>query len=64
MGFLEKINLIMKYNKGSMNKMVVILSRAPIDNITTLGTLMHMESSTHYAYKEEYIEDEDFKDVF
>jgi hypothetical protein len=41
-----------------------MLSRPPTPKIIALGTLMHMEPFTHDAYKEEYIEDEDFKEVF
>jgi hypothetical protein len=41
-----------------------MLSRPPTSNITTLGTLMHMDPLTHDAYKETYTEDEDFKEVF
>jgi hypothetical protein len=37
-----------------------MLLRPSTSNITTLGTLMHMEPFTHDAY----IEDEDFKEVF
>jgi hypothetical protein len=32
--------------------------------IIFFGTRMHIEPLTHDAYKEEYIEDEDFKKVF
>jgi len=41
-----------------------MLSRPPTSNIVDLGTLMHMEPFTHDAYREAYIEDEDFKEVF
>ena len=64
MGFLLKFHLIIKYKKGSTNKLADMLSWPPTSNITTLGTLMHMEPFSHDAYKEEYIEDEDFKEVF
>jgi hypothetical protein len=64
MGFLQQFHLIIKYKKGSTNKLVDMLSRPPTSKITTLGTLMHMEPFTHDAYKEAYIEDEDFKEVF
>ena len=64
MGFLQQFHLIIKYKKGSTNKLEYILSRITIDKITTLGTHMHIEPFTHDAYKEEYIEYEDFKEVF
>jgi hypothetical protein len=41
-----------------------MLSRPPTSNITTLGTLMHMEPFTHDAYKEAYMKDEYFKEAF
>jgi hypothetical protein len=64
MGFLQWFHFVIKYKKGSTNKLANMLSRPPTTNIIALGTLMHMESFTHYAYREEYIEDEDFKDLF
>jgi hypothetical protein len=41
-----------------------ILSSPPTSNITYLGPLMHMDPFTHDSYKEEYTEEEDFKEVF
>jgi hypothetical protein len=41
-----------------------MLSRPPTSNITTFITQMHMDHFTHDAYKEAYLEDEDFKEVF
>jgi hypothetical protein len=64
MGFLQQFHLVIKYKKGSTNKLADMLSQPPTSNITTLGTLMHMDPFTHDAYKEAYIEDEDFKEVF
>jgi hypothetical protein len=64
MGFLQQFHLVIKYKKGNTNKLADMLSRPPTSNITTLGTLMHMDPFTHDAYKEAYTEDEDFKEVF
>jgi hypothetical protein len=64
MGFFTQFQLVIKYKKGSTNKLVDMLSRPPTSKITTLGTLMHMEPLTHDAYKEAYVEDEEFKAVF
>ena len=64
MEFLQQLHLVIKYNKGITNKLDEIISRPPTSNITSLGTLMHMEPFTHDAYIEVYIEDEDFKEVF
>jgi hypothetical protein len=49
---------------GSKKKLEYMLTRTPTSNITFLGNLMHMDPFTHDAYKEAYIEDEDFKEVF
>ena len=64
MGFLQQFHLVIKYNKGSTNKLANMLSRPPTSIITTLWTLMHIEPFTHYAYKEGDIQDEDFDEVF
>jgi hypothetical protein len=64
MGFLQQFHLVIKYKKGSTNKLADMLSRPPTSKITALGTLMHMDPFTHDAYKEAYTEDEDFKEVF
>jgi hypothetical protein len=41
-----------------------MLSRPPTSNITSLGTLRHMDPFSHDAYKEVYKEYEYFKEVF
>ena len=56
--------MVIKYKKGSTNKLVDMLSRPPTSKITSLGTLMNMEPFTHDAYKEAYSKDEEFKEVF
>ncbi len=55
--------MVFKYKKGNTNKLVDMLSRQPTSKITPSRTLMHMEPFTHDAYKEAYIEDEDFNEV-
>jgi len=35
--------LVIKYKKGSTNKLFDMLSRPPTSNITVVGTLVHME---------------------
>jgi hypothetical protein len=62
--FLQQFHLAIKYKKGSTNNLKYIPSRRPTSNISTLGTLMHMDPFTHDAYKHAYIENEDFKEVF
>jgi hypothetical protein len=64
MGFLQQFNLVFKYKKGNTNNLEDMLSRPPTPNITSLGTLMHMDPFTHDAHIEAYTEDEEFKDVF
>jgi hypothetical protein len=62
--FLQQFHLVIKYKKGNTNKLETTLSCTPTSMNTTLGTLMHMDPFTHDAYKEAYIEDEEFKEVF
>jgi hypothetical protein len=64
MGFLQQFDLVIKYKKGSTNKLAGMILRPPTPNITALETLMEMEPFTHDAYKYAYREDEDFKQVF
>jgi len=64
MGFLQKFHLVIKYKKGSTNDLVDMLSRPPTSKITALGTHMNMEPITHDAYRQAYLEDEDFKEVY
>jgi hypothetical protein len=64
MGFLQKLHLVIKYKKGSTNRLEDILSRPPTSNIIDLGTLMHMEPFTHDSYIKTYTKYEDFKEVF
>jgi len=64
MGFLQQFHLVIKYKKGSTNKLVDMLSRPPTLNIIALGTLMHMEPFHHDAYREAYLDYEDFKEVY
>jgi len=40
-----------------------MLSRPPTSNITTFGTLMHMDPFTHDGNKEAYSKDVDFKEA-
>jgi hypothetical protein len=63
-GFLQQFNLVIKYKRGNINNLEEILSQPATSNIKDLGILMHTEPFTHDAYKEAYLEDEDFKEVF
>ena len=51
MSFLQQFHLAIKYKKGNTNKLVDMLSKPPTPNITTLGTLMHMDPFTLDAYR-------------
>jgi len=64
MGLLQKFHLVIKYKNANTNKFVDMLSRPPTSNIIALRILMHMEQFTHDTYKETYLEDEDFKEVY
>jgi hypothetical protein len=61
---MQQFHLVIKYKKGSTNKLVDMLSNPPTSKITSLGTLMQVECFTHDAYKETYTKDEDIKEVF
>jgi hypothetical protein len=55
---------VIKYKKGKTNKLANFISRPPSPKITTLRTIMHMDPFIHESYKEEYVEDEEFKRVY
>jgi hypothetical protein len=55
MGFLQKFHPVIKYKKENKIKLEDMLSRPPTTNITTLGTLMHMDPFTYDAYVKAYI---------
>jgi hypothetical protein len=60
MGFLQQFNLAIKYKKGTSNKLADILSRPPI----TASIILKNASLSHDSYVEQYVIDEDFKEVF
>ena len=64
MGCLQQFHLVINYKKGNTKKLSNMLSRPPTSKLTTLGNFMQMESFTHDAYKEAYLEDQDFREVF
>jgi hypothetical protein len=51
MRLLQQFHLVIKYNKGRKNNLEDVLSQPLTSKIIALGTLMHMEPFTHYAYK-------------
>jgi hypothetical protein len=60
MGFLQQSHLVIKYKKGTSNKVVDILSRPPI----VASIILKNASLSHDNYVEQYVVDEDFKEVF
>jgi hypothetical protein len=60
MGFLQQFHLVIKYKKGTSNKVVHVISRPPIVDFI----IMKNASLSHDSYVEQYVVDEDFKEVF
>ena len=60
MGFLQQFHLVIRYKKGTLNKVVDMLSR-PIIGVVTL---LKNDSIVHDRYIEQYASDDDFKDVY
>ena len=63
MGFLQKIHLVIKYKKKTTKNLANFLSIPPTPKIITLNVIMHMNPFTHREYREEYVEDDEFKGV-
>jgi hypothetical protein len=59
-GFLQQFHLVIKYKKGTSNKVVDILSRPPIVSYIILKNAF----LSHDNYIEQYATDEDFKEVY
>ena len=60
MGFLQQFHLVIKYKKGTRNKVVDILSQPPISAcIIFHNTLLSFES-----YAEQYANFDDFKGIY
>ena len=60
MGFLQQFHLVIKYKKGTHNKIEDILSTPPI----VASIILKNTSLAHDSYIEQYTYDEDFKDVY
>eukprot|EP01018_Ginkgo_biloba_P008921 Gb_12464 [translate_table: standard] len=63
-GFLQKFHLVIKYKKGITNKVVDMLSRPPMTKIAAMNTIMQLVPFAHEVYKEEYMRDVDFGEVY
>ena len=60
MGFLQQFHLVIKYKKGTSNKVVDMLFIPPIVS----SIILKNTSLSHDIYVEQYAIDEDFKDVY
>jgi hypothetical protein len=60
MGFLQQFHLIIKYKKGTSNKVADMISRPPI----AASIILKNTSLSHDSYVEQYDIDEDFKEVY
>jgi ABC-type uncharacterized transport system auxiliary subunit len=60
MGFLQQFHLLIKYKKGTSNKVVDMFSRPPI----VASIILKNASLSHDSYVEPYVVDEDLKEVF
>jgi hypothetical protein len=60
MGFLQQFHLVIKYKKGTSNKVDDMLSRSPI----VASIVLKNASLSHDIYVEQYSIDEDFKEVY
>jgi hypothetical protein len=56
MGFLQKIHLVIKYKKGTSNKVADMLSRPLI----VASIILKNTSLSHDSYVDQYAIDEDF----
>jgi hypothetical protein len=60
MGFLQQFHLVIKYKKGTSNKVVDMISRPPI----VASIILKNASLSHDIYVEKYVVDEYYKEVF
>ena len=60
MGFIQQFHLVMKYKKGTSNKVPNMISRPPI----VASIIWKNASLSHDIYVEQYVIDEDFKEVY
>jgi hypothetical protein len=58
--FLQQFHLVIKYKKGTSNKVDDMLSRPPI----VASIVLNNTSLSHDRYVEQYSIDEDFKEVY
>jgi hypothetical protein len=59
-GFSTTVSLVIKYKKGTSNKVVDMLFRPPI----VASIILKNAYLSHDSYIEQYVMDEDFKEVY
>jgi len=60
MGLLQQFHLVIKYKKGTNNKVENMLSHPPIStSIFLVNAFLSFES-----YVEQYVDDDDFKEIY
>ena len=60
MGFLQHFYLVIKYKKGTSNKVADILSRPPI----TASIILHNASLSFESYDKKYAKNDGFKEIY
>ena len=60
MGFLQQFHLVIKYKKGTSNKVADMLFRPP----SVASIVLKNDSLSHESYIEQYATDDDFKDIY
>jgi hypothetical protein len=60
MGFLQKFHLVIKNKNDTSNKVADMISRPPIDT----SIFLKNSSLSRDSYVEQYVIDEDFKEVY
>ena len=59
-GIPSTIHLVIKYKKGTSNKVADMLSRPPI----VASIVLKNASLSHESYIEQYATDDDFKEIY
>jgi len=60
MGFLQQFHLVIKYKKGTSNKVADMLSHPPISAFV----ILHNASLSFESYIEQYANDDNFKETY
>ena len=60
MGFIQQFHMVIKYKKGTSNKVVDMLSRPRI----FASIILHNASLYFESYAEQYANDDDFKETY